>query len=229
MTSSDWNSGNCSIEFSQQTTAQVFSCEFCEIFKNPLFTKHLRQHDSFWIFSFTWLFLPPSKLIETSFFYFWSCFITSFERHEYHEVCIWKTLPCKTNNPVVAAWQPPDGNTHFSKTSRVVLHLKVTKAACSIEKAILKKFISQENIWVFNKVAGLQACSFIKRTPQHRCFSINIAKFLRIFILNNICERLPLKSEWIKNSSFCECSVKKQVFYKKDVLRYLIKLTGKHL
>ena len=104
MTSSDWNSGNCSIGFSQQTTAQVFSCEFCEIFKNPLFTKHLRQHDSFWIFSFTWLFLPPSKLIETSFFYFWTCFITSFERHEYHEVYIWKTLPCKTNNPVVAAW-----------------------------------------------------------------------------------------------------------------------------
>ena len=74
MTPSDWNSGNCSIEFSQQTTVKVFSREFCEIFKNPLFTKHLRQHDSFWIFSFTWLFLPPSKLIETSFFLFLNMF-----------------------------------------------------------------------------------------------------------------------------------------------------------
>ena len=116
----------------------------------------------------------------------------------------------------------------FLQDIPVALHLKVTKAACSIEKAVLKKFISQENIWVFNKVAGLQACSFIKRRPQHRCFFINIAKFLRALILN-ICERLPLKSEWIKNSSFCECSVKKQVFCKRVVLRYLIKLTGKHL
>ena len=34
----------------------------------------------------------------------------SFELDENHKLCILKTLPCKTNDPV-------DGNTHFSGTS----------------------------------------------------------------------------------------------------------------
>ena len=81
----------------------------------------------------------------------------AFKRDEYHELGIWKTLACETNDPVVAAWEAPDGNTHFSETSReikrwflgwltdwhlytytywisvlhcpVILHLKVTEAA----------------------------------------------------------------------------------------------------
>ena len=32
---------------------------------------------------------------------------------------------------------------------------------------------------LFNKVAHLKACSFIKKRLQHRCFHVNIAKFLR--------------------------------------------------
>ena len=39
---------------------------------------------------------------------------------------------------------------------------------------------------LFNKVAGLKACSFIKKRLQHRCFPVNIAKFLRAPILKNI-------------------------------------------
>ena len=46
---------------------------------------------------------------------------------------------------------------------------------------------------LFNKAAGLKACNFIKKRLQHRCFPVNIAKFLRTFILKNICERLLLK------------------------------------
>ena len=30
------------IKFKEEPSAQVFSCEFCEIFTNNLFTKHLR-------------------------------------------------------------------------------------------------------------------------------------------------------------------------------------------
>ena len=37
---------------------------------------------------------------------------------------------------------------------------------------------------LFNKLAGL----------QHRCFSVNIAKFLRTPILKSICEQLLLES-----------------------------------
>ena len=32
---------------------------------------------------------------------------------------------------------------------------------------------------LFNELAGLQACKFIKKKLQHRCFPVNIAKFLR--------------------------------------------------
>ena len=32
---------------------------------------------------------------------------------------------------------------------------------------------------LFNKVAGLQACNFIKKRLQHKCFPANVAKILR--------------------------------------------------
>ena len=40
-----------------------------------------------------------------------------------------------------------------------------------------------------NKNTGLQSWNFKKRF-QHRCFPVNIVKFLRTFVLKNICERL---------------------------------------
>ena len=45
---------------------------------------------------------------------------------------------------------------------------------------------------LFNKVAGLWACNFIKISLRHRCFPAKFAKFLRKPILKNICERLLL-------------------------------------
>ena len=47
---------------------------------------------------------------------------------------------------------------------------------------------------LLNKVAGLQGCNFIKKRLQHRCFPVNIVKFLRTAILKNACERLLLIS-----------------------------------
>ena len=41
---------------------------------------------------------------------------------------------------------------------------------------------SQENTFVgvfFNKIAGFQACNFIKKRLQNRCFPVNIAKFFK--------------------------------------------------
>ena len=43
---------------------------------------------------------------------------------------------------------------------------------------------------LFKKVASLKVCNFIKKRPQHRCFLVNIAKFLKLPILKNIFERL---------------------------------------
>ena len=42
---------------------------------------------------------------------------------------------------------------------------------------------------VFNKAAGLQTCNIIKKRLQHRCFPVNIGKFLRIPISKNICAK----------------------------------------
>ena len=46
---------------------------------------------------------------------------------------------------------------------------------------------------LFNKIAGLQACNFIKKRLQQRCFLVNIAKFLRTPILRNICDGMLLQ------------------------------------
>ena len=55
---------------------------------------------------------------------------------------------------------------------------------CSIKKVVLKKIPVLESL--FEKVAGLKVCNFIKKRPQHRWFPVNIAKFLRLSILKNI-------------------------------------------
>ena len=43
--------------------------------------------------------------------------------------------------------------------------------------------------FLFKKVAGLQTWKFTKKRLQHRCYLVNIKKFLRTAILKNVCER----------------------------------------
>ena len=43
---------------------------------------------------------------------------------------------------------------------------------------------------LFKNVTGLKACNFIKKRTQDKCFPVNIAKFLTLFIPKNICEQL---------------------------------------
>ena len=43
-------------------------------------------------------------------------------------------------------------------------------------------------------VAGLQVCNFIKKRFQHKCFSVNVAKFFKMYILKKICELLLLSN-----------------------------------
>ena len=38
---------------------------------------------------------------------------------------------------------------------------------------------------IYNKVAGVKTCNFIKKRLQHRCFPVNITKFLRAAFLQN--------------------------------------------
>ena len=39
--------------------------------------------------------------------------------------------------------------------------------------------------FLFNKVAGLKTCNFIKKRLQHRCFRVKFAKYLRTSFLRN--------------------------------------------
>ena len=73
----------------------MLSCEFFKIFKNLSFTTPLGI--CFWIFLFMLLFFATRWTNRNQFFfYFWTCFITAFERDEYHEF---------KNDLVVTAWE----------------------------------------------------------------------------------------------------------------------------
>ena len=66
---------------------------------------------------------------------------------------------------------------------------------CSIKKAILKHFVIFTGKHLcrglfLNKVAGHQACNFIKKRLQRSYFLANIWKFIRRLILKNISEQL---------------------------------------
>ena len=75
---------------------------------------------------------------------------------------------------------------------------------------------------LFNKVAGLSACSFIKKRLQHRCFPVKLAKFLRTSILKNICERLLLKISTLQKKLFID-------FFHKIMTFIIITITFKAL
>ena len=51
---------------------------------------------------------------------------------------------------------------------------------------------------LLNKVAAFQPCSFIRKILRHRCFPVNIAKFLRTPILKSICQQLLLMGSQYK-------------------------------
>ena len=92
---------------------------------------------------------------------------------------------------------------------------------CSLTKGVFKNlaiFTGKHLCCVrisFYKVAGLKACIFIKKRIQHRCFLVNIAKFLRIPILKKVCKRLLLMIDVSKHQNsnqnidrLCKMSVK---------------------
>ena len=81
----------------------------------------------------------------------------------------------------------------------VSVWIRITKTEIATEGVLYEKVFleisqnSQENtstrVSFFNKVAGL---SLLKKRPWHRCFPVNLAKFLRTPFLQNICGRLLL-------------------------------------
>ena len=89
--------------------------------------------------------------------------------------------------------------------------VKFSQVSNSFKKQLLKLFYKKA---VLNNLAILigkhlcwslfliQASNFITKRLQHRCFPVNIAKFLKTSILKGICERLLLNiidSKWKKS------------------------------
>ena len=78
---------------------------------------------------------------------------------------------------------------------------------------------------VFNKVSGLRACNFITKKLQHRCFPVKFSKCLRIPILKNIYERLPLYFQYNSHIIFTIIALttvrssRSQIFYKIGVVK----------
>ena len=70
----------------------------------------------------------------------------------------------------------------------------------------LRKFQRKTSVLesLFNKVACLRVCSFIKKRLQHRCIPVKLAKFLKTSILKNICEQLPLKIGTLQKKLFTD-------------------------
>ena len=61
---------------------------------------------------------------------------------------------------------------------------------CSIKNAVLQNFATFTGKYMY---WSLFLINFVKNRLQHKCFLVNIAKFLRIPTLKNICKRLFFK------------------------------------
>ena len=83
-------------------------------------------------------------------------------------------------------------SSHWLKQPMGVLNKKnYLLKFCNIHRKppVLKSLLEQG----WNKVKDCKACNFIKKRLQHRCFPVNIAKFLVTPDLKNICIWLLLK------------------------------------
>ena len=87
------------------------------------------------------------------------------------------------------------------------------------KKAVLKHFavFTEKDLCCslfVNKNAGLQSWNHIKKRLQHRCFPVNIAKFLGKLVLKNICERLFERFPTWANNITSNIGIEEDIFSK---------------
>ena len=102
----------------------------------------------------------------------------------------------------------------YGSLMEALVESKSTNRRCSLKKGVLKyfaKFPRKTPVLesLFNKIAGLEACNFIKKILQHRCFPVKLAKFLRTPFFY----RTPQVATSVLYESM-EKVVKKTVFFK---------------
>ena len=84
------------------------------------------------------------------------------------------------------------------------IHIKSSHQRCSVKKGVLRNFAKYTGkhlcqSLLFNKVAGLRPAPSLKKILCHRCFPVNLAKFLRTPFLPKTSGRLPLLVYFNKN------------------------------
>ena len=80
-------------------------------------------------------------------------------------------------------------NPKKSRRSRSQMFLKIG-VLNFFEKFQRKRFLMES---LFNKVAGLKTCNFIKKRLQRKCFPVNFRKFLKTLLpFKRVCEGASL-------------------------------------
>ena len=113
---------------------------------------------------------------------------------------------------------------------------------CFVKEGVLKKFANFTKKTpvlesLVHKVAGLKACNFIKKRPQHMSSLVKFVNFLRTPIVKDIRERLLLHQ--VSNADVITIDIYRgfvlyrssrlQMFFKIGVFKNFANLTGKHL
>ena len=92
-------------------------------------------------------------------------------------------LPIKITLPTKAQKLPPE-----------VLYEKTVLKILQYSQLCITPLLES----LFNKVTGLQACNFIKRRLQHKCFHVKFAKFFRASFFTEHFRWL-----FVKTADFC--------------------------
>ena len=143
-----------SLFFKKETLAQVFSCEFCEIYKNTFpYRMPLVAASVYWI----------KGIWEITKYFEIAC-------HDYYYFFKWPLFVylCRVNILI-----------DFSYFLSSILS-RSSHRRRSIEKDVLKNFekFTGKHLFqslFFNKVAGLRSGTLLKKRLWHRCFRVNFA------------------------------------------------------
>ena len=92
----------------------------------------------------------------------------------------------------------------YRKTQPRTAGYRNSRSQMFFKIGVLKNFAVFIGKLFFNRVADFRPATILKKRLEHKCFPVNIAKFLRTPILKNICERLLLQLAalgWVTSTS----------------------------
>ena len=103
---------------------------------------------------------------------------------------------------------------HTMNHSDLLILFRSSHQRCSVKRTVLKNFaiFTGKHLRRNCFLLKLKTCNFIRKRLRHRCFSVNIVKFLRTTTLKNTCEQLKILQHWCFPMKFAE-------FIRKPILK----------